>query len=293
MNKLSILVLLLSVSLIHCSTRQLRRTSLTVASDLLQTGVESLLAEDEQPLMMSSAPQVEELTPEEEFDNFVESVTGGLDMFREQVQGFLKNLLEALKNDEMKGCVTDLGYWQQTTLDAIKNDQGLQDYVNAIKKPLVECQGESGAEETGEEELALTVEDPNTVEAESTSQEETAATAEEETAAAAEEETAATVEEETAAAVEEENVDPAPTVSGWGRRMQAPTPKETLDDVLDAWVDYVEETLVKGKECGDKWMEYGLNVSEIYENGWENNTGLYTLQTAQMNAMNDAWRACL
>ena len=236
-------------------------------------------------------------------------------MFRDQVQGFMKNLLESLKSDDMKGCVTDLGYWQQATLDAVKNDQGLQDYVAAVSKPLVECKQE--------EEAAPVMEEAAPVE------EETAAPAEEETAAPAEElpvdvnadvpvveeeevvsapveeesESVAVEEEASTAEVEEEpvaptkvaptKVAPAPAISGWGRRMQAPTPKETLDDVLDAWVDYVEETLVKGKECGDKWMEYGLAVGELYEQGWENNTGLYTLQTQHMNLLNDAWRACL
>merc|ERR1712241_129058 len=75
-----------------------------------------------------------------------------------------------------------------------------------------------------------------------------------------------------------------------------PTPapvKETLDSILDAWVDWVETTLVNGKKCGDKWMEYGEKVADIYGEAYENNTGLYDALTAHMNAMNEAWRACL
>merc|ERR1712241_1128459 len=216
-----------------------------------------------------------------------------------QVQQFLKTLLDEVTDESVKGCVRDLGYWNQVTIDAIKDNTPMQTFVEKVAVPMVDCSQKTeedeavevpAVEEPAVEEPAVeepAVEEPTTTEPTTTEPETTEAAA----ADAGDFDLtdfdfgarrAQDILEPEAADDTTTPVDPTP----------APA-KETLDSILDAWVDWVETTLVNGKKCGDKWMEYGEKVADIYGEAYENNTGLYDALTAHMNAMNEAWRACL
>merc|ERR1711992_300834 len=52
-----------------------------------------------------------------------------------QVQQFL----DEVTDESVKGCVRDLGYWNQVTIDAIKDNTPMQTFVEKVAVPMVDC----------------------------------------------------------------------------------------------------------------------------------------------------------
>merc|ERR1711992_56503 len=52
-----------------------------------------------------------------------------------QVQQFLKTLLDEVTDESVR----DLGYWNQVTIDAIKDNTPMQTFVEKVAVPMVDC----------------------------------------------------------------------------------------------------------------------------------------------------------
>jgi len=224
--KLSLLLLVLSACVVSAETdRQMRKLQVPTPNNWDRDIPSGSSNEDNSSESNIRNNDYEpNLDPREEFDELIDDITRGLTDIKTQATEFLRHLLDEFKKSN-SDCVMDIGYYHQTFLDAIKDDQGLQDFMKKISVPFWNC-------ETSGNSLR-------------------------------------------------------------NRKLQAPTPKDTLDSVLEEWIAFVEDSMVKGKECGDNWMEYGQKVADIYEDGWNDNTGLYTLLTAQITELNKTWRSCL
>merc|ERR1711874_944654 len=275
MNKLSILFLVLSISTILCSTRQLRRTALFggKVAEWADDAHDALTYEEPAPVV-AAEPVVEPLTAEEEFNNFVDSVTGGLTAMKMQVQQFLKTLLAEVTDESVKGCVRDLGYWNQVTIDAIKDNTPMQTFVEKVAVPMVDCsqktetesnvESESASEDEAVEVPAVeepttevpAVEEPTTTEGTTTTdagdfdltdfdfgarRAQTALepeAADDATPVAPAEDTTPVAPADEATSPADEATSPADETEDDNTTPVEPTPapaKETLDSILDAW----------------------------------------------------------
>merc|ERR1712241_767987 len=194
-----------------------------------------------------------------------------------QVQQFLKTLLDEVTDESVKGCVRDLGYWNQVTIDAIKDNTPMQTFVEKVAVPMVDCSQKTeedeavevpAVEEPAVEEPAVeepAVEEPTTTEPTTTEPETTEAAAADagdfdltdfDFGARRAQDILEPEAADDATPVEPADdttpVAPADEATDDNTTPVDPTPapvKETLDSILDAWVDWVETTLVNGKNA--------------------------------------------
>merc|ERR1712226_1637142 len=179
---------------------------------------------DEDTSSEDTSSEDEEEDPKTALDNVVNGIPDQLMDFKTKIKDFLRYILTEAKKDYSK-CFTDIAYWAQVVIDAIRNDQGVQDFVKDISVPFWKCNGK--------------------------------------------------------------------LASGNNRRLQAPAPKDTFDSLINEWIDFIEDQMRKHQQCSANWMDYGNNVADLWEDGWNDNTGLYTLLTSQNKMANEAWRSCL